>query len=74
MWNTGICWLVLRFFRGAGTMGAVGQAAAPAIQTVRGQHGGRKLPFFYKKSLYLESRVYSPELRNVVKQFSSHLI
>ena len=33
--------------RGAGATGAEG-AAAPVAQTVRGQHGGSKLPFLIK--------------------------
>jgi hypothetical protein len=62
------------FLQGRWNHGGCGAGSCPSYPNSEGQHGGRKLPFFYKKSLYLESRVYSPELRNVVKQFSSHLI
>ena len=45
------------FLRSAGATGAEG-AAAPVAQTVRGQHGGSKLPFFIKTYICYSCTVY----------------
>ena len=59
-------------FRGAGATGAAG-ATAPVVQTVRGQHGGNRLP--YLPELHFEIRALFPGIGiyNIFKQCLSNL-